>query len=1149
MFSAVRLVLTILATLHIVAGQNLLHNTYSLCCAKGEEYIREGKPCGVTKGPIPGIPVEQQSICLSAIGICCSKARAEQQCSAGLEVAREGKACSSEIDSGIDFNKDCCEACKLGLLASSFGSGCDPNVFGLLPPSDKPFAKCCEIIPTVPSIPNTVSTYTNRSLPSPPQLNGLCEKYPNQLCEHICLDEPGSYHCECNPGYTLLPDKKTCRRTEAGGDEVPKFVSTTDRCDENNPCEHHCIDTGVSIRCTCDSGFELANDKTTCNDIDECELGLSNCDPYTEECHNLIGSFQCDLKSSYIDNGDFPTNDLSDNPCPKGYIFDNIKQVCDDVDECAQGLDDCNRESQDCLNTYGNFTCQNKVSKKTCPPGFKRNTILGTCEDINECADNNPCAANEICNNVSGGYQCDPSSTAVPLENPLGLVIPSPNNPPSRLPPKFVREPPTNPPPSRRPYYPQPLSRRTETTTIPTTTTEEVTELEEIPITTLSTTAEPYTSRPYAGTPQVSSQRQTPEDVEGTQPNQPRTSPVLTPNRQNTCESGYRMDRRGYCIDINECYEETHDCDSNQDCYNTRGSYDCRCKIGFQLNPITGACVDINECQANKIQCAPTQRCDNTIGSYRCTRVQGCGTGYTLNDANDDECALNTHNCHILGPNYQCKNTLGSFRCVRKPRVYYITTRNPQSTPVFTSSNTPNTPNTPNAPIAPNTVIPLQRVSSRPYTSPPEQPRDRYTDSPTTNIQVMPSKKTCFPGYRLNAWNQCEDINECAEQRVCKHNERCINYDGGFRCEAPQCPSGKQLNPEGTRCVDIDECALGIHKCGSNEKCINKDGGYLCQCLPGHMLKGDRCEDIDECERFKGRTCAQNSICENTVGSFRCTCKEGFKSVSDTVCEDVNECHETVGLCEHTCINSWGTYRCACRQGFELNSDNRTCTDIDECTEFKDMKLCMGSCVNTPGSYVCRCPPGYRLASNGRSCIDIDECESTSTCRADEICLNMRGSYRCRALVCPPGYRKHPTVTHRCQRDEIANPCYDTQCQKMAHTISFNYITIPSLLPVPPEVGFIDIFRMRGPHWTNFGVKFNLNLESVESLYSHVQPIDISYFELRQDKYNAAVVGMVKSIEGPQDIQLSVQMTIYLNDEIQSIAIAKLYVFVAEYSF
>lgn len=50
------------------------------------------------------------------------------------------------------------------------------------------------------------------------------------------------------------------------------------------------------------------------------------------------------------------------------------------MDECAQGSHDCNLESQDCLNTYGDFTCQNKVSKNTCPAGFKRNTQIGACE-------------------------------------------------------------------------------------------------------------------------------------------------------------------------------------------------------------------------------------------------------------------------------------------------------------------------------------------------------------------------------------------------------------------------------------------------------------------------------------------------------------------------------------------------------------------------------------------------------------------------------------------------------------------------------------------------------------------------------------------------------------------------------------------------
>lgn len=38
-----------------------------------------------------------------------------------------------------------------------------------------------------------------------------------------------------------------------------------DRCNENNPCEHECKDTGVSIQCSCYGGFELAKDKVSCN--------------------------------------------------------------------------------------------------------------------------------------------------------------------------------------------------------------------------------------------------------------------------------------------------------------------------------------------------------------------------------------------------------------------------------------------------------------------------------------------------------------------------------------------------------------------------------------------------------------------------------------------------------------------------------------------------------------------------------------------------------------------------------------------------------------------------------------------------------------------------------------------------------------------
>lgn len=84
-------------------------------------------------------------------------------------------------------------------------------------------------------------------------------------------------------------------------------------------------------------------------------------------------------------------------------------------------------------------------------------------------------------------------------------------------------------------------------------------------------------------------------------------------------------------MDIDECQRDKHACDSNQQCVNEPGGYQCACRLGFTLDPVTKACVDVNECQINNHDCLETQRCDNTIGSYTCIRLQSCGTGYTLN--------------------------------------------------------------------------------------------------------------------------------------------------------------------------------------------------------------------------------------------------------------------------------------------------------------------------------------------------------------------------------------------------------------------------------------------------------------------------------------------------------------------------------------
>lgn len=106
-----------------------------------------------------------------------------------------------------------------------------------------------------------------------------------------------------------------------------------------------------------------------------------------------------DTKSCIYDHGINAQENLS-----------KTKPLCtfiSDIDECLTGTDDCNHESQICLNTKGNFTCLDKVSKKSCPPGFKKNIYTQNCEDINECEENDDaCRPDEECVNEAGGHNC-----------------------------------------------------------------------------------------------------------------------------------------------------------------------------------------------------------------------------------------------------------------------------------------------------------------------------------------------------------------------------------------------------------------------------------------------------------------------------------------------------------------------------------------------------------------------------------------------------------------------------------------------------------------------------------------------------------------------------------------------------------------------
>uniref|UniRef100_A0A1X7SW10 EGF-like domain-containing protein n=1 Tax=Amphimedon queenslandica TaxID=400682 RepID=A0A1X7SW10_AMPQE len=199
----------------------------------------------------------------------------------------------------------------------------------------------------------------------------------------------------------------------------------------------------------------------------------------------------------------------------------------------------------------------------------------------------------------------------------------------------------------------------------------------------------------------------------------------------------------------------------------------------------------------------------------------------------------------------------------------------------------------------------------------------------------------------------------------------------------------------------------------SNGMC---DANNLCQCFDGWT--GDQCdEDINECET-NDHNCTQT--CSNTVGSYTCSCRAGYKDNGYGNCTDIDECSMGTSGCQQLCFNTNGSYYCQCNTGYRLMNDNSSCDDINECIEDPGICPLRSNCINTLGSYQCNCIDGYQMNNTGM-CIDIDECV-TGTHSCQHRCINTEGSYNC---SCYDGFMKRfkifcfdinecETVDHNC---------------------------------------------------------------------------------------------------------------------------------------
>ncbi|XP_065650911.1 uncharacterized protein LOC136079122 [Hydra vulgaris] len=219
-----------------------------------------------------------------------------------------------------------------------------------------------------------------------------------------------------------------------------------------------------------------------------------------------------------------------------------------------------------------------------------------------------------------------------------------------------------------------------------------------------------------------------------------------------------------------------------------------------------------------------------------------------------------------------------------------------------------------------------------------------------------------------------------------------VSLDGLKRC-----PNGWVLNTHGNGCVDYDECKSLNPPCSwKSSVCINTNGSYKCSCKEGWFLDGESCLDFDECKSLNPPCSWKNSVCINTNGGHNCSCKEGWFLDGES-CLDYDECKSSKPPCSwinSECINTNGGYNCSCKEGWFL--DGESCLDFDECKSLNPPCSWKNSvCINTNGKYNCSCKEGWFL--NGESCLDYDECKRFNPpCSwKNSVCVNTNGSYIC----------------------------------------------------------------------------------------------------------------------------------------------------------
>ncbi|CCJ09402.1 EGF-like domain-containing protein [Caenorhabditis elegans] len=384
------------------------------------------------------------------------------------------------------------------------------------------------------------------------------------------------------------------------------------------------------------------------------------------------------------------------------------------------------------------------------------------------------------------------------------------------------------------------------------------------------------------------------------------------------------------CADINECETGAHNCDADEICENSIGSFKCvnKCSPGYEL--IDGKCEDVNECGSEKLhKCDVRADCVNTIGGYECECEEGfegdgkncqpksscrknsaicdrhaschivldicdCKTGYTgdgitchdINecDAKDTPCSDGGRCLNLDGGYVCCKNGQDDATCIKDQGAF-------------------------------------------------------CSGGCGDNAICSNATCACIDGFRGDPHKKCVDINECVENdSVCGGvGDRCVNLFGGFKC----CQHGSTEAECTDQAFSSDSSTISSHGADfttTGEQIIEGSGSI--QTSSGGSITVTRGLIPKDVELTTSGRLACTSYCppnSECVGGY-CECVSGYGGNALVGCEDIDECITEICNIEANewCVNLIGGFVCC-------NPTNATHDDCIEITKEKGLHVIGGN--------------------------------------------------------------------------------------------------------------------------------------------------------------------------------------------------------------